>query len=49
MAMMLTAAPTPKTETIVLAAGCFGGMPDILRRIPGLLSPAVGYPDGNLQ
>jgi peptide methionine sulfoxide reductase msrA/msrB len=35
-----------KTETATLAGGCFWGMEDILRKIPGVLSIQVGYTGG---
>jgi len=33
-------------ETVVLAGGCFWGMEDILRAIPGVLETEVGYAGG---
>lgn len=35
-------------ETVVLAGGCFWGMEDILREVPGVLDTDVGYAGGNL-
>jgi peptide methionine sulfoxide reductase msrA/msrB len=35
-------------ETAVLAGGCFWGMEDIIRRIPGVLETEVGYTGGAL-
>lgn len=35
-------------ETIVLAGGCFWGMEDILREVPGVLDTDVGYAGGTL-
>ena len=34
------------TETAVLAGGCFWGMQDILRKIPGVVKTEVGYTGG---
>ncbi len=33
-------------ESIVLAGGCFWGMQDLVRKIPGVISTAVGYAGG---
>jgi peptide methionine sulfoxide reductase msrA/msrB len=45
------AAPTstPAVETAVLAGGCFWGMEDLLRKVPGVLSVEVGYTGGWLE
>jgi peptide methionine sulfoxide reductase msrA/msrB len=40
-----TAAPA-KSETATLAGGCFWGMEDILRKLPGVTSIQVGYTGG---
>jgi len=41
------APPGPKTrEVAVLAGGCFWGMQDLLRKIPGVLESEVGYTGG---
>lgn len=37
-----------KTETALLAGGCFWGMEDILRKIPGITATDVGYTGGQL-
>jgi peptide-methionine (S)-S-oxide reductase len=39
---------TANTETAILAGGCFWGMEDLLRRIPGVLSTRVGYTGGDV-
>lgn len=35
-------------ETVILAGGCFWGMEDILRNIPGVLETEVGYAGGSV-
>ena len=37
------------TETAILAGGCFWGMEDILRKIPGVLDTECGYTGGHLE
>jgi peptide methionine sulfoxide reductase msrA/msrB len=44
----VAAQPAPATETVDLAGGCFWGMQQLLRRIPGVLSTEVGYTGGNV-
>ncbi len=34
------------SETAILAGGCFWGMQDLIRRVPGVLSTRVGYSGG---
>ena len=34
------------TETAILAGGCFWGMQDLLRELPGVISTEVGYTGG---
>jgi peptide methionine sulfoxide reductase msrA/msrB len=37
---------SPTLETVVLAGGCFWGMQDIIRKIPGVIQTDVGYAGG---
>ena len=39
---------TTTTETAILAGGCFWGMQDLIRRMPGILSTRVGYSGGDV-
>ena len=36
------------TEKAILAGGCFWGMQDLIRRLPGVVSTRVGYSGGNV-
>jgi len=38
--------PSARTETAILAGGCFWGMEEILRTIPGVVDTEVGYTGG---
>ena len=40
------AAGRPREETVDLAGGCFWGMEEILRKIPGVIRTEVGYEGG---
>lgn len=44
----LNMASTDATERATLAGGCFWGMEDILRQIPGVVETTVGYTGGNV-
>lgn len=37
------------TETVYLAGGCFWGMEDLLRKIPGVVETEAGYTGGFLE
>src|SRR5690606_9612823 len=39
-------AMTEQTETAVLAGGCFWGVQELLRGLPGVVSTRVGYTGG---
>jgi peptide-methionine (S)-S-oxide reductase len=36
------------TETAMLAGGCFWGMQDLIRKLPGVISSRVGYTGGDV-
>ena len=39
---------TTSTETAILAGGCFWGMQDLIRKLPGVISTRVGYTGGDV-
>ncbi len=39
---------TTTTETAILAGGCFWGMQDLIRRMPGMITTRVGYSGGDV-
>jgi peptide-methionine (S)-S-oxide reductase len=39
---------TDATERAVLAGGCFWGMQDLIRKLPGVISTRVGYTGGDV-
>ena len=41
--------PNVATETAILAGGCFWGMQEILREVPGVLMTDVGYTGGTTK
>jgi peptide-methionine (S)-S-oxide reductase len=40
---------TQTTERAVLAGGCFWGMQDLIRRLPGVIKTRVGYTGGKVR
>lgn len=39
---------TTATETAILAGGCFWGVQDLMRKLPGVLATRVGYSGGDV-
>ena len=39
---------TPTTETAILAGGCFWGMQELIRHLPGVIRTRVGYTGGDV-
>ena len=40
---------TQSTERAILAGGCFWGVQDLMRRIPGVIATRVGYSGGDVK
>jgi len=40
--------PAAGTASVVLAGGCFWGMQDLVRKLPGVISTRVGYSGGDV-
>ncbi len=39
---------TSAWKTAILAGGCFWGMQEIIRKLPGVVKTTVGYSGGNM-
>lgn len=46
--LIKASAPKPHEETAIVAGGCFWGMQEIIRKIPGVISSSVGYTGGSV-
>ena len=47
-APVLDPASTKASETAIFAGGCFWGMQDLIRKLPGVVSTRVGYSGGEV-
>ncbi len=41
-------APQEKTEVVILGGGCFWGVQDLIRKLPGVVRSEVGYSGGKI-
>lgn len=44
-----TSEASGRREEVILAGGCFWGMQDLIRRIPGVIETDVGYSGGTVE
>jgi methionine-S-sulfoxide reductase len=49
LATLQIGAKTMTKEVATLAGGCFWGMEEIIRAIPGVINTTVGYTGGNID